>query len=497
MPKAGTGSFETRVLADGTRAFHIRVRFNGERVPLVLHEMPGCVCGCGGGWDEPGARTEMGNILARIRAGVWERPAPPTTLLAPETDEEVPGYSDYADWWLQAKVDGMIGKKPISTNTEIDYEWRLAYSKRYFGDTPVDLIDRRRSLAFKAHLLAEARKQREEIEAGVDLRDPYGRRVFPLGLGSVKKILDTFASVLEEALEDEYREDNPARTKRMSITVPKPKRTYLEMDELAALLDAAREQDIGLPDLSGVTVAEGSNAEKVLRLAAAGKRPQQIAGELVLAKSTVTHYLKRLKITVGRGYVGRRVVCEILGRAGLRASELSNLKIGQVRLHGPDGARLRIEDAKTEAGARIVKVTPDLAEVIVEHIDRLRRAGMPTGPDDHLVPNSRGGVMSRQRIDRIVAAAAKLASERMAEKRLPPLPHTTPHTLRRSYISIALIANEFDVKWVMDQVGHADSTMTMDVYAHLQKRLARQNGAKFDRLVRSAAQELAGIEVAA
>src|SRR4051812_15852352 len=35
---------------------------------------------------------------------------------------------------------------------------------------------------------------------------------------------------------------------------------------------------------------------------------------------------------------------------------------------------------------------------------------------------------------------------------------------RRTYISIALLANRFDVLWVMSKVGHADSKMTMDVY---------------------------------
>ncbi|MEX2414349.1 MAG: hypothetical protein WD399_11905 [Thermoleophilaceae bacterium] len=62
----------------------------------------------------------------------------------------------------------------------------------------------------------------------------------------------------------------------------------------------------------------------------------------------------------------------------------------------------------------------------------------------------------------------------------------TPHTLRRTYISIALPANKFDVKWVMGQVGHADSKMTMDVYAQLGQRVTRSHGASFDRLVRQA-----------
>ena len=497
MPKEATGTLETRVLADGTRVFHLRVRINGHREPVALHERPGCTCGCGGGWDEPSARTELGNILARVRAGVWERPAPPPTLARAEAVDEVPLYGDYADWWLAAKVDGVIGEKPISKNSASDFEWRLGYSQSFFSETPVEEIDRHLCLAFKSQLLAKAREQREMLEAGADLRDRKGRKLVPLSLASIKKILNTLASVLDEAIEDGHREDNPARSRRMQIKVPKPKRTYLEMDELAALLDAAREQDVALPTTAGTAFAKGSTAEKVGRLAAVGKRPAQIAEELSLAKATVTYHLRRLNINLGRGYVGRRVVCEMLGRAGLRVSELCDLKIGRVRLHDPEGARLRVVDAKTEAGERIVQLTPDAAEIVIEHIDRLRRAGIPTGPDDYLVPNSRGGRISRQRIGKIVAAAAKLASERLVAKGLAPLQKTTPHTLRRTYISIALLANNFDVKWVMNQVGHADSTMTMDVYAQLQKRADREHGANFDRLVRKAAKQLAGVAVAA
>jgi hypothetical protein len=40
--------------------------------------------------------------------------------------------------------------------------------------------------------------------------------------------------------------------------------------------------------------------------------------------------------------------------------------------------------------------------------------------------------------------------------------------------------------WVMRQVGHADSKMTMDVYAQLQQRAERQHGEAFDALVRRA-----------
>jgi integrase len=65
-------------------------------------------------------------------------------------------------------------------------------------------------------------------------------------------------------------------------------------------------------------------------------------------------------------------------------------------------------------------------------------------------------------------------------------------SLRRTYISIALLANNFDVKWVMGQVGHADSKMTMDVYAQLEQRVERSHGTNFDRLLRLAREQSNG-----
>jgi hypothetical protein len=39
------------------------------------------------------------------------------------------------------------------------------------------------------------------------------------------------------------------------------------------------------------------------------------------------------------------------------------------------------------------------------------------------------------------------------------------------------------VKWVMSQVGHVNSKMTMDVYAQLEQRVERSHGIAFDELV--------------
>ncbi|MCW3019032.1 MAG: integrase family protein, partial [Solirubrobacterales bacterium] len=279
----------------------------------------------------------------------------------------------------------------------------------------------------------------------------------------------------------------PARGKRMRVRVPKPERTFLEMDELALLLDAAGAQDRPLQD-GEPDQPLGPRAQQVARLLGNGYRPRQIAKRLGITPVTVSSHTRRLNMRAGRGYAGRRVAAEILARSGVRVSELCDLRIGQVRLHGRDGGRFRIVDSKTATGIREVQMTPELSAVVSEHIKRLRRIGAPTGPNAYLVQNVRGGRTSRGRIARMLTMASARASEQQLVKGLPPLPHTSPHTLRRTYISIALVANSFDVKWVMAQVGHADSRMTMDVYAQLEQRAKRSHGESFDRLVRQAAE---------
>jgi integrase len=123
---------------------------------------------------------------------------------------------------------------------------------------------------------------------------------------------------------------------------------------------------------------------------------------------------------------------------------------------------------------------------LTAHLRRVGAAGHPSGADAFLFPNSRGGLVTRQRVRTILREAAALANERLEQNGRPPLPTTTPRTLRRTYISVALPANGFDVKWVMSQVGHANSKMTMDVYAQLEQRVDRRHGTAFDALIRDA-----------
>lgn len=480
MARTNTGSLHSRMLAEGTRVFRLRFNAEGRRQIMTLHERAGCDCGCGGGWDERAARSELADTIARVRLGVWKRPSGAARARrASGTD-----FEGYARRWLEAKTEGVFGE--IRASTAADYRCCIErHLLPVFGDCMVEEINRARCLRFKARLVGDARQLREAIEAGKDLRDERGRRRVPLGPASIRKVLRALAAILEDAVEDELIETNPARGKRMRVRVPKPERTFLEMDELALLLDAAGAQD--LPRQDGAPEQPlGPRSQQVAHLLSKGYRPGQIAKRLCVAPGTVSFHMRRLGVSVGRGYCGRRVMVEILGRSGVRVSELCDLRIGEVRLHGSEGGRFRIVDAKTETGVREVQMTPDLAAVVSEHITRLRRVGAPTGPNAFLVPNVRGGRTNRGRVARVLARASARASEQQLARGLPPLPRTSPHTLRRTYISIALVANSFDVKWVMAQVGHSDSRMTMDVYAQLEQRAKRDHGESFDRLVRQA-----------
>ncbi|MCW2951036.1 MAG: hypothetical protein JWQ48_206 [Conexibacter sp.] len=484
MARPASGTVHTHVLADGSRAFHLRVRYRDERPRIVLHEIDGCACGCGGGWDEPAARTELGNILARIRVGVWTPPQAPDPLIAGDVDG-IPLFRDYAWGWLERRVSGEIGDRPIAQGTRSSYRWRISHLVRFFGHYGLEEIDTDLCRQFKAHKLTEAQELRDAIAAGAELRDLRERRIKPLSLHSVRMLIDTLTAILDEAIEDRLIATNPARSRRMRIKVPKPRRTFLEMDELAALLDAAAEQDRHLPSLLEDRPL-GPTTRLVAHMLGQGHRPEQIARRLGIARSTVSWHLRRLDANVGRGYLGCHALCAILGYTGVRIGELCELRIGQVRLQAHLGAYFHIPDAKTPAGVREVQLSPNLADIITDHLQQLRRIGRPTGPDDYLVQSITGGPISRQRASKILGHAAERANEHRVDRGLSALPHTTPHTLRRTYISIALVANNFDVKWVQAQVGHADSQMTMDVYAQLEQRIDRSHGQNFDRLLREA-----------
>lgn len=152
-----------------------------------------------------------------------------------------------------------------------------------------------------------SKELRDEIARDIIHRDRRNRRIQPLSLSSIRRLFDTLASILDEAIEDGQITHNYARSKRMRLDVPKPRRTFLEMDELAALLDAAAAKDQPL-DPQAPLGDIGPRTRLVAHLLAQGKRPNQIAMRLGITKGTLSWHFRRLGANVGRGYVGRRAI---------------------------------------------------------------------------------------------------------------------------------------------------------------------------------------------
>src|SRR5215217_2732522 len=153
MARESTGQITITTLTDGTNAYQLRFRDKGQRERVTLHERRNCDCGCGGGWNERTAAIELKNILAKVHAGVWRKRA----AGLPPSAQRMPTFHAYSSAWLQAKIDGTIGDRPIEANTQADYSWRLKkHLLPHFSKYRLDEIDAGVCQAFKAKKLKEA-----------------------------------------------------------------------------------------------------------------------------------------------------------------------------------------------------------------------------------------------------------------------------------------------------------------------------------------------------
>jgi integrase len=118
--------------------------------------------------------------------------------------------------------------------------------------------------------------------------------------------------------------------------------------------------------------------------------------------------------------------------------------------------------------------------------ERFLRKPLPDPrPDGPFFPTRAGTRRDKDNINaRVLRPAIRRADARRAARGLPPLPpRVTAHTLRRTYISMMFAAGA-ELPYVMAQVGHDDSKVTLEIYARVLKRRDRdQIGRAFDALL--------------
>ena len=408
MPRKATGSV---VEPTNGRAWALRFRAYGKRRYVALGAS-------GEDWDRARAEKELRHVLADVERGIWQPPAP-----EPErSSAEIPTFHEFASEWFE-------GISPeLRERTRVDYRWRLSsHLLPYFADhrlsaITVEEVDRyRRAKVRESKEMESARQKQLALPKAKRTRVPR-----PLSNGSINKTIRLLAAILEQAVEYGYLDRNPARGRKRLLKESKPPRSYLQPEQVAALLGAARELD------------EASH----------------------------------------NGIHRRRALLATLALAGLRISEALDLRWRDVSL---DGRRLRVVSSKTDAGIREVDLTPTLRDLLAEH-----RAGSSfTKPTDFVFATREGHRDNPSNVrNRLLATAVERANEMLQSEGREPIGAVTPHSLRRTFISLLLAAGA-NVPYVMAQAGHNDPKMTLGLYA---KVIASNtdHGAALDGIVAAA-----------
>ncbi len=458
--RPATGQIRTHARRDGLTTFSLRLRVDGARHTIRLGTESE-------GWSRVRAELELATVQAEIRAGTW---TPPRAAAAVDD----PTLHEFASLWLKRKIADGIAEK-----TRQDLLWQLGtHILPFLGTYRLTELDADVIEAFKEHKLYERARILAARDAGEPIHDPRGLPRRTLSNGSINKLLILLAAILKNAVRRGLIETNPA----MDVDRLATRRRHggiLEADELESLIDAAG-------DLTGRAGATDIHErfETVRRLRDDQRLPwKSIAKALGIAESTAIYRYQRAGRPRPRGVAdpGRRALVATLGCAGLRVSEAAELDVSDIDLAH---CKIRVKDAKTDAGVREVDLTPRLADELRAYL-ATRADSPPTAP---AFPTRSGNRRDKDNIrNRVLAPALRRADELRRRRGLPPIEaHVTPHTLRRTYISIMLSAGA-EVPYVQAQVGHKDPTLTLRIYALvLKRRSRRQFGDSFDALMRDA-----------
>jgi integrase len=206
MPRPSSGQVLERRGKHG-RVWAIRFRAYGRRYYETLN---------GEVATRAEAEEELANRLADVRRGIW-RPSTPEPVAQPT---EEPTFHEFASEWFAArKLDG------IRPRTIEHLEWALtvhllpAFARYRVGQLTPQLVDGYRTA-----------KVRDREERLVDR---------PLSNTTINRTIAVLAAVLDQAVEYGHLATNPAPGKRRRLKQARPRRTWLELDEVRSLLETA------------------------------------------------------------------------------------------------------------------------------------------------------------------------------------------------------------------------------------------------------------------
>jgi integrase len=154
---------------------------------------------------------------------------------------------------------------------------------------------------------------------------------------------------------------------------------------------------------------------------------------------------------------------------GLRIGELLALRWQDVDL---ERGHLTVVTSKTEAGTgRQVDLWRELHEELASYRDLL-----DTGPDAYVFStwNGRADTSSNSNISKRLKRAVLRANEELARHGQALIAtELSPHSLRRTFASLLYLRGENPV-YVMQQMGHSDPKLALQIYARVIGRQHRR-----------------------
>lgn len=177
-----------------------------------------------------------------------------------------------------------------------------------------------------------------------------------------------------------------------------------------------------------------------------------------LSYHEIIRLLEGIELGKPEGHRNRAII-EVLYSSGLRVSELTDLKIGNIYM---DIGFLRVVGKGNKE--RLVPIGKDALKYLKLYLDEIRRHQTPAkGHEEFVFLNRRGKKLTRVMIFIMIK---NLAQEVGIAKNI------SPHTFRHSFAT-HLIEGGADLRAVQEMLGH-ESITTTEIYTHLDRDYLRQ-----------------------
>lgn len=341
------------------------------------------------GTTREAAEAQLAATMILVERGLWRSEKA-------KTEAEPVSFHQFSSRWLHDR------RHELEATTIADYEWALSQHLLPF---------------FAGHSLSEITVQ--EVDRYRTWKLAEGK----LGPTSINKTITRLSQVLGVAVEYGLVGANPAAGRRRRVKGVRPKRLWVEPEQLMALLEAAE---------------------------------------------------KPTKLLAGRG----RALLATLAGTGLRIDEALSLKREDINLVK---ATITVRKSKTDAGIRVVDMPPALRDELAAYL-----ADSPLqAPGDLAFGTSTGGKQSATNVRRrLFAVAIERANVRLAELGIEPLGAVRPHGLRRTFASLRTAVGD-DPVYISQQLGHVDVGFSLRVYAQAVKRRERMTEAEREQYARA------------